>query len=325
MTARTSGQAGTQARPRRIGLRDRGRAWRRHHSQSAADSLARVLGSPASSCLTWMVLGIAIALPTGLWVLLDNLDRAGGSMEYPASVSLFLTDAVSSDSAQALAGDLEARAAIRAVRFIDRDTALANLAERSDLGDLMAGLPANPLPHVLIVEAQSDSPTELDALSRELETLAGVDEVVVDAQWLQRLGAMMALGRRAVQILAGLLLFAVVLVLGNTIRLAIENRRDEIVISKLVGGSNAFVRRPFLYTGLWFGLGGGVFAAVLNAVGVALLRIPVETLAAAYQSSFELRALGLVDSLQLILVGAVLGLAGAWLAVGRHLREIEPR
>ncbi len=323
--ARAERKRGSQARPRRIGAGDRWRAWRRHHSQSAADSLARVLGHPASSLLTWMVLGIAIALPTGLWVLLDNLGRAGGAMEHPASISLFLQEAVSSEEAQALAEQIGARDSVEAVRFIDRDSALADLAERSELGDLLGGLPGNPLPHLLVVEATSRAPADLDALSEDLALIEGVDEVVMDAQWLQRLQALMALGRRAVQALAGLLLFAVVLVLGNTIRLAIENRRDEIVISKLVGGSDAFVRRPFLYTGLWFGLGGGVFAAALTALGVALLRAPVEALAEAYQSSFELRALGVVDSLQLVLVGACLGLAGAWLAVGRHLREIEPQ
>jgi cell division transport system permease protein len=272
-----------------------------------------------------MVLGIAIALPTGLWVLLDNLARVGGDLEHPASVSLFLSDAVTSQEARDLAAQLEGRDQVATVRFVDRDAALADLTQRSELGDLMQGLAENPLPHLLIVEAESSSAAVLEVLAQELAAIPAVDEVVMDAQWLQRLQALMAVGRRGIQVLAALLLFAVVLVLGNTIRLAIENRRDEIVISKLVGGSDAFVRRPFLYTGLWFGLGGGVFAAALNALGAALLRVPVEALAAAYQSTFELRALGLVDSLQLVLLGACLGLAGAWVAVGRHLRDIEPR
>jgi cell division transport system permease protein len=135
----------------------------------------------------------------------------------------------------------------------------------------------------------------------------------------------MALGERATAVLAVVLLAAVVLVLGNTIRLAIESRRDEIVISKLVGGSDAFVRRPLLYAGLWYGLGGGAAAALLIAAGTAFLRPAVLRLAEAYQSSFALRGLGIVDSLQLVLIGACLGLLGAWLAVFRHLRAIEPR
>ena len=316
---------GTQAQPRRIRLGDRWRAWRMHHSQSAADSLARVLSQPASSLLTWMVLGIAIALPTGLWVVLDNLARVGGDVQNPASLSLFLGEGASAGDARELAEQLRTYPAIDAVRFVDRDAALADLAEQSNMGDLIDGLPGNPLPHLLIVEATSPAAEALDDLREDLAALAIVDEVVLDAKWLQRVEALMALGRRAVQSLAALLLFAVVLVLGNTIRLAIESRRDEIVIAKLVGGSDAFVRRPFLYTGLWFGLGGGIVAAALSALGFALLRVPAQALADAYQSSFQLEALGFVDSLQLVLLGAVLGLAGARLAVGRHLREIEPQ
>jgi cell division transport system permease protein len=172
------------------------------------------------------------------------------------------------------------------------------------------------------VESPADT---LARLRDELATLSAVDEVILDTVWVQRLQSLMQLGRRAVQLLAGLLLAAVVLVLTNTIRLAIESRRDEIVIIKLVGGTDAFVRRPLLYTGLWYGLGGGIVSALLVALATFLLASPVTALAMAYQSDFVLRGLGLVDSLQLVLLGALLGLAGAWLAVARHLRDIEPR
>ena len=143
--------------------------------------------------------------------------------------------------------------------------------------------------------------------------------------WLQRLNSLLELSRRAVLALGGFLIFGVVLILGNTIRLAIESRREEIVIVKLVGGSNAFVRRPFLYTGLWSGVGGGVFAAALVAAGLWFLSAPVEQLAALYGSDFSLRGPGLIGSLNLVLIGGVLGLTGAWLAVSRHLGAIEPR
>lgn len=323
--ARAKAPGTSHARPRRLGLGDRWRAWRRHHSQSAADSLGRVLGQPASSLLTWLVLGIAIALPAGLWVVLDNVARAGGNLEHPASLSLFLAEGEETEAARSLAASLAARPDVEGVRFVDRDEALGDFAARPSMRDLLVGLEDNPLPHLLVVRAASREPGALRDLSAEFADLPQVAEVVLDAQWVQRLQALMALGRRAVQALAALLLVAVVLVLGNTIRLAIENRRDEIIITKLVGGSDAFVRRPLLYTGLWYGLGGGFVAAALLAAGAAVLRTPVRALAAAYQSDFELRALGVVDSLQLLLLGALLGLAGAWLAVARHLREIEPR
>ena len=144
-------------------------------------------------------------------------------------------------------------------------------------------------------------------------------------EWLERLNSLMELSRRLVLAVGGLLVVGVLLILGNTIRLAIESRREEIVIIKLVGGSNAFVRRPFLYTGLWYGVGGGFFAALLVAASLWFLRQPVGELALLYQSEFRLRGLGIMGGLNLFILGGLLGLAGAWLAVGRHLVEIQPR
>lgn len=313
-----------EARPRRISVFERWRRWQRHHSQSAADSLARVLQQPAASLMAWLVIGIAIALPSSMWVVLDNIGRAGGALDSPARVSLFLAADVDEAAARDFAARLAERADIESVVFLSSDDALAEFTERSGMGDIVSSLGDNPLPHVLIVDPADDALERVDALQREFTAAAVVDEAILDMLWLKRLQALMDLGRRAVQLLAVLLLAAVLLVLGNTIRLVIESRRDEIVISKLVGGSDAFVRRPLLYLGLWLGLGGGAVAALLVALGAALLRAPVAALADAYQSGFELRGLGLVDSLQLVLLGAALGLLGAWLAVARHLRDIEP-
>lgn len=314
-----------QARPRRIRLFERWRGWRRHHSQSAADSLAKVLRQPAASLMTWLAMGIAIALPASLWVVLDNIARVSAQWDSPARLSVFLGRDVSAERAQALALEWQRRVDVRAVRFLDRDQALEEFIRSSKLGDVAADLPENPLPHLLLVDPAREEAQAGEGLRDALGAAAEVDEVVLDIEWLKRLAALMALGRRAVSMLAVLLLVAVVSVLGNTIRLAIENRRDEIVIIKLVGGSDAFARRPLLYTGLWFGLGGGVCAALLVALGLALLAGAVDALARAYQSAFELRGPSLVDSLQCVLTGAALGLAGAWLAVARHLRAIEPR
>jgi cell division transport system permease protein len=306
-------------------LRERWSGWRRHHSQSAADSLARVLQQPGSSLMTWLVIGIAIALPTGLWVLLDNASSLSDELDSPAQLSLFLASGSSPEDGAALAASLIQRDDIVSASFVHRDDALAEFVQRSGMRDLAAGLPQNPLPHLLLLVPVERPAESLAALRDELAALPAVHEVILDTVWVQRLQSLMQLGRRTVQLLAGLLLAAVVLVLGNTIRLAIESRRDEIVIIKLVGGTDAFVRRPLLYTGLWYGLGGGIVSALLVALATFLLASPVSTLATAYQSDFVLRGLGLVDSLQLVLLGALLGLAGAWLAVARHLRDIEPR
>ena len=275
--------------------------------------------------MTWLVIGIAIALPAGLWVVLDNVASVSAQWDSPARLSVFLGREVSAERAQALALEWQRREDVRAVRFVHRDQALEAFIHSSKLGDVAADLPENPLPHLLLVDPAREEAGASAGLRDALAAAAEVDEVVLDSAWLQRLAALMALGRRAVSILAVLLLAAVVLVLGNTMRLAIESRREEIVIIKLVGGSDAFARRPLLYTGLWFGLGGGVCAALLVALGVALLAGAVEALARAYQSAFELRGPSLLDSLHCVLTGAALGLAGAWLAVARHLRAIEPR
>ncbi len=275
--------------------------------------------------MTWLVIGIAIALPSGLWVVLDNVSQLGDQLDRPAQLSLFLQADAQADDARSLALSLAQRDDVQSTEFLDRDRALAEFVERSGMGELAQGLADNPLPHLLLVVPVAASPEALGLLREELESLPAVQEALLDTLWLQRLQSLMTLGRRAVQLLAALLLVAVVLVLGNTIRLAIESRRDEIVIVKLVGGSDAFVRRPLLYAGLWFGLGGGAVAAILVALGTFLLASPVNALSAAYQSSFVLQGLGLVNSLQLVLLGAILGLAGAWLAVARHLKAIEPR
>ena len=310
----------------RTSLRGRYDAWLRHHRQSSADSLIRILDNPVSSILTWLVIGIALALPVSLDVALDNVGRVSSTWDSPAQLSLFLVDGTSQVAAKALTEELSNNPQLARVQFVSREDALAEFTRVSGFADILENLEENPLPHVLLVEPlDSLNPDEVTALRDEFEALALVAEATLDMAWLQRLNSLLELSRRSVLALGGVLIFGVVLILGNTIRLAIESRRDEIVIVKLVGGSNAFVRRPFLYTGLWYGVGGGVFAALLVSAGLWFLSAPVEQLAALYGSDFSLRGPGLIGSLNLVLVGGVLGLAGAWLAVSRHLGAIEPR
>ncbi len=310
----------------RTGLRDRFNAWQRHHRLSAADSMQRVLDNPVSSVMTWLVIGIALALPSGLNVALDNVSQLSASWESPAQISLFLQDDVGDDEALALRDQLAGREDVATSRFVSRDQALEEFRTLSGFADVLASLEGNPLPHlILVAPAEGAEQPVVAALREELDAYPGVAQAVLDMEWLQRLNSLMLLGRRAVLIVGSLLILGVLLILGNTIRLAIESRREEIVIVKLVGGSNAFVRRPFLYTGLWYGVGGGVFAALLVAVALWLLQVPVSDLARLYQSEYQLRGLGVMGALNLIILGGLLGLAGAWLAVARHLAEIQPR
>lgn len=314
------------ARPKRIGLFNQLTGWFQHHRLSAADSLARVLESPGSSLLTWLVIGIALALPVGLNVALDNVSQVSDGWDSPAQISLFLQDGVGDDEVEQLEDDLAARADVSETRFISREEALEEFRELSGFADVLANLQENPLPNLILVTPLTtlDEPA-VSALRAELEGNSDVAEAVLDMEWLQRLNTLMELSRRIVLAVGGMLVVGVLLILGNTIRLAIESRRDEIVIVKLVGGSNGFVRRPFLYTGLWYGVGGGVLAVILVSVALWFLEEPIGNLALLYQSAFDLSGLGVMGALNLVILGGLLGLGGAWLAVSRHLVHIEPQ
>ncbi|NQX89788.1 MAG: ABC transporter permease [Halioglobus sp.] len=306
----------------RTSVGDRYRGWLQHHRLSAADSLLRVLQSLGASLLTWLVIGIALALPTGLSVALDNISQVSEGWQAPAQISLFLQDDLADERVRQLASELKAREDIADTQLITRADALAEFSTLSGFADVLASLEENPLPHLILVNPRHD---EASALRQELQGLPAVAEAVLDMEWLQRLNSIMALGRRLVMAIGVMLVAGVLLILGNTIKLAIESRRDEIVIVKLVGGSNAFVRRPFLYTGFWYGVGGGALAGLLVSSALWFLEEPISELVLLYESAFRLTGLGIMGALNLIILGGLLGLTGAWLAVSRHLARIEPR
>ena len=311
----------------RTGLMDRLRSWLQHHRMSSVDSLHRLLLSPFSSVLTWLVIGIALALPLGLSIALENARTVSGNWDSAAQVSLFLRAEVSLEAARRVEQSLLAREDIAATRLVTRDEALQEFQQLSGFGDVLRNLDDNPLPNLILVtpsQTQLDSEQAL-ALQAELEQQPGVQRAVLDMEWVQRLNALMHLSQRLVMVLGAILAIGVLLVIGNTIRLAIENRRDEIVVVKLVGGSDAFVRRPFLYTGLWYGLGGAALSWLIISAALWGLRGPLSALALLYQSDFHLQGLGAVGGLQLLLLGSILGLVGAWLAVARHLADIQPQ
>jgi len=314
-----------------FGLSDRDQknrfnAWLQHHRLSAADSLLRVLNNPGSSLLTWLVIGIALALPMGLSIALDNISEVSTSWESPAQISLFLQDGLAPEQASELATELPAREDVGATQLITREEALDEFRTLSGFSDVLASLQENPLPDlILVTPAPGLDESQIALLRDELDATPEVAEAVLDMAWLQRLNSLMELGRRLVLAVGGMLVIGVLLILGNTIRLAIENRREEIVVIKLVGGSNGFVRRPFLYTGLWYGVGGGVLAAVLVSAALWFLEEPIGELVLLYESAFRLSGLGVMGALNLVILGGLLGLAGAWLAVSRHLVHIEPR
>lgn len=293
------------------------------HQSTAVDSLLRLLLDPVASLLTWAVIGIALALPLCLLLLLQNLQQVGTNLEQSGGLSLFMERGVTAARLADLQNTLTARADIASFDLLTADEALAEFEAASGFGDLLDGLDENPLPAVFLVTPADDA--DLTTLQRELAALPGVELAQVDLEWVQRLNALVALAARFALLLATMLCVGVILVIGNTVRLAIENRRAEIVVVKLVGGTDAYVSRPFLYTGLWYGVGGGLLAVLLIALALFALQGPVSALMQSWNGEFRLRGLGLSNSF-LVLAGAgLLGWLGAWVSVLRHLRAIEPR
>jgi cell division transport system permease protein len=308
-------------------LRDRIGAWRSHHQLVASESLRRMLSQPLASLLTWMVIGIALALPASLFIALENMQQLTVGWDGAARVSLFLRDTVTEDVGRRLGQRLAKRPDVASYTYISRQAALEEFSQLSGFGDLLAELPSNPLPAVVVLEPAlgTSSAEAMGQLLAQIQQLPEVELAQMDLQWVERLYGLMALGKRVTLALALLLGLGVLLVAGNTIRLAIENRRDEILVVKLVGGTDAYVRRPFLYTGFWYGLGGSIVAWLLLTVAMLWLDGPVGSLAGLYDSRFELQGLGFSGTLMLAIGGVALGLSGAWLAVTRHLGAIVPR
>ncbi len=302
------------------------RAWLTRHAQVALDTLGRLYRNPLATLMTAAVIGIALAMPAFLTLLLHNLDRLSGPWDGPAGLSVFLKDTVTVDAADRLAGDVRGWPEIAGVNLVTPDQALEEFRASSGLADVLGVLEENPLPAVLLISpaAEHATPEALARLQERLQALPVTDQVQLDLQWVRRLQAMLAVGRQVVLLIGALLACAVLLVVGNTIRLEIQSRRDEIVVTRLIGATDGFIRRPFLYGGVWYGALGAVIAWLVVVSGLWLLNAPVRQLAELYQSGFHLESLPVLLLLALLLTGGLLGLLGSWLAVGRHLGAIEP-
>ena len=274
-----------------------------------------------------IVIGIALALPACLHVLVQNVRLASGGWSNALDISVYLAPGASLDEARRLAGRIEQRRDVAAVELVDADAALGEFRRSSGFGDALDALKQNPLPHALIVRPDPTFRTDAQvaALSAELGKLEGVDLVKLDTEWVSRFNAILDVVRRVVLLAAGLFALGILVIVGNTIRLDIENRREEIEVTKLVGGSDAFVRRPFLYNGVWYGLAGAVTAGLIVVAVVATLGAPVQRIAGLYGSRFELRGIDAVGWLVLLGGGALLGWLGSYIVATRELREIEPR
>lgn len=323
---RSNRRASGQARGPRPALRTRLDAWAVSNAQVLLHSLGRMYRSPLTSLMTAAVIGIALALPMGLYVMLQNLQAVSGGWDGSSQMSVFLKLNVSDDDARELGNNLRALPEFDSVRVLSRADAMGEFRDLSGFGDALSVLEENPFPAVLILrpDRKFSHPESVREIVDQLRLLPQTDLVQLDLQWVKRLYTMMEIAQRGILVVAALLCLAVLLIIGNTIRLDIENRRDEIIITKLIGATNAFIRRPFLYSGVWYGVFGGIIAWLLIAVALSLVAAPVHRLAGLYGSQFTLSSLDL-GSVAILLGGSiVLGLAGSWLAVSRHLSAIEP-
>lgn len=305
-------------------LRQRGRAMARRHSYSFFSSLGALLSHRLGTLMTVLVIGIAMLLPLGLHLALVNLDRLDLREEQWGTLSVFMVPGTEVEAVEALAEELRVLETVSAVSALSPEAGLEEFSAVSGL-DVLALLDANPLPWVLsVTPARGEGLEErVDALGDALEGRAVVDRVVVDRKWLERLGRLLETGRAAVNVLSLLFALAVVVVVANTIRLDVAARTGEIEVLALVGAWPSFIRQPFLYSGLWYGLLGGVMAMVLLNLAIEYLDRPLSRLLASYGEDAALRGLGLGETLALLLFGGALGLLGAWLAVQRHLRALR--
>ncbi|MDH4093570.1 MAG: permease-like cell division protein FtsX [Betaproteobacteria bacterium] len=293
------------------------RTWLRQHREALARALGRLGAQRMATLLNALVIGVALSLPAGGYLLLSGLQGVAQRVSYEPQVSVFL-------KAGAAQADLEARMRrdprVAGLRFVSRDEALAELRVTEELADVVAQLERNPLPDAFVVRSADAAPAALEALAEALRALPGVARVQVDSAWAQRLAALVRTGRLALGALAVLLATGLVAVTFNTIRLQILTQREEIEVSRLLGASDGFVRRPLLYLGFLQGLAGGALGLAILAGALAVLNVGVRELAQTYGSSFSLPFLPWDDALSVVGFSGFLGWLGSAMSVSRHLR-----
>ncbi len=293
------------------------------HFQAASLSATRLFRTPFASLLTISVIAIAFVLPTGLYIVLSNVQSLGTGWEHGTQISVFLKMDTTREQTKELLNDIRLRADVADVRYISPEQGLQELQQHGSFGDVLDQLPNNPLPAVIDVFPSTNiqTPQLAQTLLQNLQTLPHVETAKLDMQWLERMSSLIWLAQRAVYALVLLLGCAVLFIVGNTIRLAMQSHHREIEVIKLFGGSNAFVRRPFLYTGLFFGLGGGIIAWLLVMFIQIWLQAPITRIASLYHSNYQLAGLSFDQSLGLLFTSGLLGLFGAWIAVRRQLAK----
>jgi cell division transport system permease protein len=302
------------------------RRWLLDHARVLVATLGRLSREPVSTFLTAAVIGITLALPAGLHVLVQNISAISYTWEGTLQASLFLEESVTPERGRALVREIEKRQDVAKASYISREQSLAEFRELSGFGEALDLLQdINPLPAVVVVTPQRGLPQErTQALMDAMAALPEVEVAKLDQKWLERLYAILGIIERAVLIIAAMLALAAMVIVGNTIRLEIEGKREEIIVMKLIGAPDSFIRRPFLYTGLWYGLAGGLVAWLFVTGATWALAAPARRLAGLYESSYAITGLDARATLIVLAAGVTLGVLGSAWTVGRHLDRYEP-
>lgn len=300
--------------------------WLGRHASCCTGAIGKIVRQPLGSLMIVLVIAITLALPAALGLVVRNVSEMSGGWDEALDFSVYLQQGMTESEAEGLMRLLRQRADIESIELITADQALVQFREQSGFGAALDELGENPLPHTLVIRpSPSNTSASIEVLKQELANLPETDVVQIDTQWVQRFHAILDIIEQSILIGAILLGLAVIVIIGNTIRLDIQNRREEIEVVKLIGASNAFVRRPFLWSGFWYGLLGALFAIGLVEYGFALLRPSVARLAGLYQSNIEILSLEPAEIGAMLACGVTLGLVGSWVAAARHMRAIEPR
>jgi len=300
-------------------------AWLRHHALSFSQTMRRFAASPFASLLNALVVGVALSLPLGGYVLLGSLQQLARGLAADAQVSVFLAHEASKVDAGEIGHRIRGISGVRGVEFVGREQALAGLKRAPEMAEVIATLRGNPLPDAFVVTLAATDPDLIHRVEQEIRTLPRVATVQTDSAWVQRLQSVLKFGRTAILLMATLLSFALVAVTFNTIRLQILTQRDEIEVSKLIGGTNTYIRRPFLYLGALQGAFGGIAAWGMVELAVLLLNRDLAGLATLYGLEVRLQGLAQGDGMAVLGFAAALGWLGAMVSVSKHLHKIEPR
>jgi len=300
-------------------------AYLLHHLQSLRFSLGKIYQAPATTIMTVAVIGITLSLPGGFYLFLKNIDAISGDFRSSSQISLFLRLDLSDKQARALEQDVANMTDVLSTVFISRQQSLQDFRRDSGFGKSIDTLSSNPLPHTIIVEPRPEADTfAIRNLLNGLQAMPEVEIAKLDTEWLERLYTILEIARRSVAMVTILFACAVLLIIGNTIRLDIQNRYQEIIVTKLIGATDAFIRRPFLYGGVWYGLFGGIISWLIVEIGYLAISGPLNRLNLLYQADLRFITFSLHDFIILLTSSTLLGLAGSWIAVARHLNQIEP-